>query len=223
MIELVLTLLPILFVDVLNPVLFAMLVFAAGTARPVANSVAMLSGHTLAYFTAGIVAAYGFDRIAVRLANPQSIDFVISGLIGIGLIVLVLPTKKHGAPSADEPEGELTPIRCLGLGALINFVGIPFAVPYFAAVGQILKADLPMSNSVVVLAAYNLLYALPFLLVPASAAVMGDAARPLLEKVNGVLTRIADFVMPWMFALLGVALVADSIAFFYRGSGLIEF
>jgi len=40
------TLLPILLVDMLNPVLIAVLVFAAGSSRPVVNSSAILIGRT---------------------------------------------------------------------------------------------------------------------------------------------------------------------------------
>ena len=223
MLELTLRVLPVLILDVLNPVLFAMLVFAAGSARPVGNSIAMLGGHTLMYFGAGIAAAYGFDQVADRLASPQRIDFVISGLIGVVLVVMAPPAKKKGAPAAAEPEGELTPMKSLGIGAIVNFIGIPFAVPYFAVVGQILKADLSTAQSLAALAVYNALYALPFLVVPVSVALSGDAAKPLLEKINERLTRAADIAMPWMLALVGAALVADSVAYFYRGSGLIEF
>jgi hypothetical protein len=52
MLELLPALVPILLVDILKPVLFAMLVFAAGSNRPISNSTAMLVGHTLAYFVA---------------------------------------------------------------------------------------------------------------------------------------------------------------------------
>ena len=223
MMEVLPTLLPILLVDVLNPVLFAMLVFAAGSNRPVANSSAMLAGHTLAYLLAGVAISFGLERIAERLANPQTIDFVISGVIGIVLLLLAIPTKKNGAPTASEPEWELTPLKCFGFGAVVNFVGIPFAVPYFAAVDQILKADLSISESVAALVTYNLAYALPFLVVPVMVAISGERAKPLLEKINGYLTKAADFAMPWMFGLLGIALLADAVAFFWRGEGLIQF
>lgn len=43
---------PILLADLLNPVLFAFLVYAAGTNLAVINSGAVLIGHTLAYFAA---------------------------------------------------------------------------------------------------------------------------------------------------------------------------
>ena len=50
MTELLAVIAPFLLIDALNPVLFAMLIYAAGSARPIANSSAMLLGHTLAYF-----------------------------------------------------------------------------------------------------------------------------------------------------------------------------
>ena len=223
MIDLLAVVLPILLVDILNPVLFAMLVFAAGSNRPVANSSAILAGHTLAYFVAGVAIAHGMEQISDRLANPHQIDFIISGLVGVGLLLMVLPTKKKGAPTATEPEWELTPLKCFGLGAVVNFVGIPFALPYFAVVDQLLKADLSMTGSLVVLAIYNLGYALPFIIVPAMVAVSGEGAKPLLEKINGYIGKASDLLMPWMFGALGLVLVADSVAYFYRGSGLIEF
>ena len=223
MLDLLPTLLPILLVDIVNPVLFAMLVFAAGTDRPMANSTALLVGHTLAYFVAGVILSAGIARIADRLANPQSIDFVLSGLVGLGLLWMVLPTKKSGAPKAKEPVWELTPMKCLGFGAVVNFIGIPFALPYFAVVDQILKADLSMPESLSVLAVYNIAYALPFAVVPVAVAISGASAKPFLEKINGFLIRASDIVMPWMLGLLGIALVADSIAYFYRGEGLWQF
>ena len=223
MTDLFAVLVPILLVDVLNPVLFAMMVFAAGSGRPVGNSTAILAGHTLAYFVAGVAIAHGMEQISDRLANPHRIDFVISGIIGAGLLLIVLPTKKQGAPKAAEPEWELTPVKCLGLGAVVNFVGIPFALPYFAVVDQVLKADLSTAGSLVVLAIYNLGYALPFVIVPAMVAISGKRAKPLLEKINGFIGKASDLLMPWLFAALGAALVADAVAYFYRGTGLIEF
>ena len=223
MMDLFAVLLPILLVDFLNPVLFAMMVYAAGSGRPVASSSALLAGHTLAYFIAGVAIAHGMDRISDRLANPQQIDFIISGLVGIGLLVMVLPTRKKGAPTAAEPEWELTPAKCFGFGAVVNFVGIPFALPYFAVVDQLLKADLSTTESLTVLGIYNLGYALPFIIVPAMVAVSGESAKPLLEKINGFIGKASDLLMPWMLGALGLFLVADSVAYFYRGSGLIEF
>jgi cytochrome c biogenesis protein CcdA len=214
---------PILLVDMLNPVLFAVLVFAAGSNRPVANSSAMLLGHTLTYFVAGIAVSLGIEQVAQRLANPHPIDFAISGMVGVGLLWMSVSTKKDGAPTANEPEWNLTPAKCLGFGAVVNFIGVPFALPYFAVVDQILKADLATVESLTTLAIYNACYALPFVGVPATVAIAGENAKPILARINGFLGRASDIVMPWMFGLLGLALIADSIAFVTRGEGLWQF
>jgi cytochrome c biogenesis protein CcdA len=223
MLDLLPTLSPIFLIDVLNPVLFAMLVFAAGSQRAVANSSALLIGHTLAYFFAGVAISFGMEQVAGRLANPQSIDFAISGIVGLGLLSMVVPAKKNGASVADEPEWELSPAKCLGFGAVVNFIGIPFALPYFAAIDQILKADLSVAESLTSLAIYNIGYALPFVVVPVMVAVSGESAKPFLEKINNFLVKASNMVMPWMLGLLGLALLADSAAYFYRGEGLLQF
>jgi cytochrome c biogenesis protein CcdA len=221
--ELLPALFPILLVDILNPVLFAVMVFAAGSNRPIFNSVAILAGHTVTYFIAGVAVSHGMEAAAERLANPQRIDFILSGVVGVGLLWMALQTKKGGAPSADEPEWELTPVKCFGFGALVNFIGIPFALPYFAVVDQILKADLSMAESLTTLVIYNASYALPFVVVPAAVAVSGESAKPLLEKINVFIGKASDVVMPWMLGLLGFAFLADSISFFYRGEALWQF
>ena len=223
MTELLLSLLPVLLVDVLNPVLFAMLVFAAGSGKPVANSVAMLAGHTVAYFAAGIAVSLGIEQVSARLAEPQRIDFVVSGIVGVGLLWAAVSTKKNGASDANEPEWEMTPIACFGFGAVLNFIGIPFALPYFAAVDQILKADLSTAKALFALGAYNVLYALPFVFVPLVTAIAGDRSRAFLKHINLVIERAADALTPWLFLLCGLALVADSGAYFLTGEGLIEF
>ena len=47
-------LIPVLIADVVNPVLFAALIYALGSRRPFALSSALLLGHTAAYLSAGI-------------------------------------------------------------------------------------------------------------------------------------------------------------------------
>ena len=87
---------PLLLVDVLNPVFFAVLIFAAGGSRPVANSSALLLGHTMAYFVVGIGASYAVDAIADRLANPRPMDFGIQLLVGLACLYSVLPSREGG-------------------------------------------------------------------------------------------------------------------------------
>lgn len=212
---------PILITDLINPVLFAVMVYAAGTKRPVINSTALLLGHTLAYFTAGIVLALGFEQISHRLSHPQRIDYIISLIIGILILAAVFFWPKAGdGDQASYESYELTPAKSFGLGMVLNFIGIPFALPYFAALDQILKADFSVGQSLCVLVTYNLLYALPFMIVPVATAVFGERSRSFLEKMNNGLSRTSNYLMPILLILLGIALTVDAVKFFIAGQGL---
>lgn len=221
MIELWTTLTPILLADVVNPVLFAFMVYAAGAGRPVLTSSMLLLGHTAAYLAAGFVVALGIDKVSDRLANPHAIDFVISLVVGLLLLWVGWRSTRPQQKREPEASGQLTPAKAFGFGAVVNFVGIPFALPYFAAVDQMLKADLATAGAVLTLVAYNILYALPFVVVPVLVAVLGERSRPILDRINGVLERISKVMMPLLLLLIGLALIADAISYFVTGEGLV--
>jgi len=220
MIDLLPRLIPLLVVDVLNPVLFALLVVAVGSSRPFANSTAFLAGHTVSYFFSGVVIAFGLNEIIDRLNNPRPIDFGIELLIGLLCLWAALASRHGKASKEKNPSAQLTPAYCFGFGAIVNFTGVPFALPYFAAINQILKANLSVDSSLMLLAFYNIAYTLPFLMVPILIALIGEAGRPFLEKVSNQLTVIVDRFMPVLLLLLGVALIGDALAYWIMGESL---
>ncbi len=213
-------LVPILLTDMVNPVLFAFLVYAAGTNRPVLLSSSMLLGHTVAYLGAGIVLATFFEKIAAYLSVPHTIDFLIELVLGIVLLWLAFGTKKDTGKRPDENTQQFTVLSAFGFGAVVNFIGIPFAIPYFAAIDQILKADLSVTRSVIALVGYNLVYALPFAVVPLLSAVLGEKAKPLLTRISAFLDKISGALMPLMLGLIGLALVLDAMWYFVKGTPL---
>jgi cytochrome c biogenesis protein CcdA len=221
MIELLPTLLPLLVVDAINPVLFALLLVAVGSSRPLAISSAFLAGHTAAYFVSGLGIALALEQVKDRLDNPLPIDFVIQLLIGVLCLWAALAARGGNSTTESGPEGALTPLGCFGYGAIVNFVGVPFALPYFAAVDQIVKANLSTETSVLALALYNAVYALPFLLVPVLVVLVGDGIKPALERVNGFLLSAFELSMPILLLLLGLTLSADSLVYFFRGHGFL--
>jgi cytochrome c biogenesis protein CcdA len=221
MIETLTGLLPILLVDAVNPVLFGFMVVAAGTARPVLHSSMLLLGHTAAYFIAGILLAQGLDALTYRLENPKDIDFLVSLCVGLFCIAIVLPAKKNPAKKKTEEDvSDISPLSAFAWGAGVNFVGIPFALPYFAALSQILVADISSAEAIGALVGYNALYALPFAAVPVLVALSGDASRALLQRVNQFLDKVGGALMPLMLGGLGLFLVADAVIYFRGGTPL---
>ena len=221
MLDLWAILIPILLTDLVNPVLFAFMVYAVGTDRPSINSSAALFGHTAAYLGSGIALAFAFDIITDRLANPKPIDYGVGLLVGALLLWVAWRIRSQDKQEKQQPKVEqLTPLKAFGIGATINIIGLPFALPYFAALDQILKADLTVTDSVMVLVGYNLGYALPFLVVPALALALGDRSRSVLARINERVDRVGSYLMPLMLTLLGIALVVDAMRFFVIGEGL---
>ena len=208
---------PILLSDVLNPVLFAFMIYAVGSKRPVATSSAMLLGHTAAYMISGVILAYTIEKLSTRLANPQTIDFVIEFVIACALLWLVLRTRKDKGKRPDEQTPEFTVWKAFSFGAVINLIGIPFAVPYFAAIDQLLKSGLDTSGVVTGLVIYNVAYALPFALIPVLTAVMGDRSKPILDRINGYMEKASDVIMPLLLLAIGLALLVDSLWYFISG------
>ena len=213
-------LVPIIIADVMNPVLFAFMVYAAGTDRPISNTLIMLLGHTTAYLSAGILLALGMEKITAYLSEPHTIDFLIGLVIGLLLLWVAFLSSRKKADTEKEHSEQLTPLKAFGFGAIINFIGIPFALPYFAAIDQVLKANLSVVDSLLVLLGYNLLYAAPFLIVPVLSILFGLKSRALLERINSWIDRVSSVLMPIILGLVGLALVADSITYFATGKGL---
>ena len=208
---------PILLTDVVNPVLFAFMVYAAGSPRPVLLSTSMLLGHTVAYFSAGVALALFMEKITDYLANPHTIDFVIQLLIALALLWLAFRTRKDKGKRPDEQPPSFTVPSAFAFGAVINIIGIPFAVPYFAAIDQILKAELSVTQTVLLLLSYNLAYAIPFAIVPVLSLVMGKRAKPVLKRINALFDKVGGFLMPLLLGLLGLALLVDAMVYFTRG------
>ena len=221
MLDLWAILLPILLADIVNPVLFAYMVYAVGSDRPLLNSTSALLGHTVAYLSFGIGLTFAFEAISVRLSNPMPMDYGL-GLL-VGLLLLWVAWLSRGSEKKKQPESQVTavtPLKAFGIGAVINIIGLPFALPYFAALDQILKADLTVADSIIVIVGYNLGYALPFLLVPVLAYLMGERSRPVLARINEKVDKVSAYLMPVMLTLVGCVLVLDAVLYFVRGEGL---
>ena len=213
-------LVPILLADIINPVLFAFLVYAAGTRKPVSTSTALLLGHTAAYFAAGVVIAIGLEQIENRLANPKPIDFAFEFLIGVLLLWIGARSRNSSTQHPESVPNDLTFVSAFVLGAVVNFIGIPFAIPYFAALSQILKADVTTAQAWGALVTYNLLYALPFAVVPIMRALVGEKSRRFFEAINGYLNKASSVIMPALLILLGLVLIIDAAYYYVKGVAL---
>ncbi len=224
MFELIVTSIPILVSDVLNPVLLAGVIFGLGSRRPFLNSTLLLLGWFVTYFAAGILLALGLDAIIDFFKTPRPIDFVIEtvlGLLLIGLGVYVVRSGQHHKKGREFDDADtLSAGTSFWIGASINLIGMPFAIPYFAFLGQILKADLDWMGALMVLLIYNLLYVLPFSLLIFIRLIYREESDVLFKSISDAMEWLSAILMPILLFLVGGALLADAFVFFSTGNPL---
>jgi cytochrome c biogenesis protein CcdA len=224
MFELIVTSIPILVSDVLNPVLLAGVIFGLGSRRPFLNSTLLLLGWFVTYFAAGILLALGLDAIIDFFKTPRPIDFVIEtvlGLLLIGLGVYVVRSgQRHKKGREFDDADTLSAGTSFWIGASINLIGMPFAIPYFAFLGQILKADLDWMGALMVLLIYNLLYVLPFSLLIFIRLIYRQESDVLFKSISDAMEWLSAILMPILLFLVGGALLADAFVFFSTGNPL---
>ena len=216
-----LILLPLLLTDIANPVLFALLVYLSGLPRGTLLSCSVLAGHTAASFGSGIIIALGFEQLTLLISDPGPLSYGVG--LGLGLLLLWMAWKSRSeTPSSDPAENPPTSLgSAFVTGAIINFIGVPFALPYFAAIDQILKQGLSVAESLLALGGYNLAYMAPFLIVPSLVWTRGEDAQAVLQRLNEKVGRFAAVVLPLILGLVGVALTVDALLYFTTGKGLI--
>lgn len=220
---------PILVLDVANPVLLTAVILSMTSDRPYANTLALIAAHTLAYTVAGFFVIYGIAELLelvlspamYRIQNPEPVDFVIGFVAGLLLIWIALRWRTDPPHPTDAPP---KPAKsgvgaAFAFGGVVSFVGLPFAVPYFAFVSQLMKFDGPIVPANLIL--YNLLYAVPFLMVPAAVALFGRSVMPTLNRINKTVEKYAAYIMPGLLGIAGLVLVVDAVKFFITGQGLI--
>ncbi len=221
MLGLLIIILPILVSDIVNPVLMAGTVYTLGSKKPYLNSIMILTGWFIVYFISGIILAVGLEAITQFLANPRPIDFYIETIVALLLIWLAVNLIRNDGGKRKKKEFDdtdrLTPWSAFNTGALINLVGLPFAIPYFAVIDQILKVDLSVISALFILLIYNLLYVLPFGLLIIIRRVSGEKSQELFNKISAWMDKGSKIIMPLLLISIALILLTDAVIYFTTG------
>ena len=197
--ELLVILTPIALIDSTSIVSLSLVPLAVlfTSRQPLAGTAAFISGLFFSYLVGGIVIYFGLgaviesvNRVAERIwRHPDAIDLVLQIVIGLGLLLVVVRmAMKRSDGTAKAQESSITPAQAFWLAITLNVVGLPGAVPYFAAIDQMLRADLAPHATFFAIAYYCMIF-----VVPLVALVLLRQAMPgLADRVFGSLSRAAD-------------------------------
>lgn len=211
------------------PLCIAPLVALLSSDRPFLGATSLLFGVFVVYFAFGILTLLGlgalFDQINEWVGSlwrePETIEIWLQIAIG-----LVLSFFGYRMANARESRGErgaslvMSPLQGFTLGAGLTLVGLPGALPFFAAADQILRADLSLAGGIAALLYYNVVFLFPL----ATIVLVRVFFRQQSEAVFAAISRFFDIwgrrLIIALLILLGAVLTIDGVGWLI-GSPLI--
>jgi len=223
MLELLIALTPISLIDSLSLLPFAVVVLAVllSGPKPYLASVSFLLGTTLSYFAAGILIVFGLGEFIQRATasiahwfnNPSAIDYILSMVVGVALIILgyrwAIARRKRA--QRREVSSGMTPPQAFVMGAGATIAGLWGALPYFAAIDHIMKADVSYAEGIAALAYYNIV----FVSLAAALLLIRAVAGPRADGLFNAVTRLFEIwgkrVLVALMIVLGSVMLADGV------------
>jgi cytochrome c biogenesis protein CcdA len=225
MFQVLLVITPIALLDSTSivPVCLVPLAKLLASRRPILAAGSMMAGVFVTYLICGLLIYFSlrelFDALSAAMHkwwfNPDAGDFALQ--IGIGLALIIVGYKISAPPRPKKKRdisSEASPIGAFLFGAGLTIIGMPGALPFFAAVDQLLRADLPDYQTVIAIGVYCLIFVIPLIGIVFIRVALADRADSILGAANRFLDTWGRGVVIALLVLLGLVLVADGIGFF---------
>ncbi len=227
MLELLLTLTTISLLDSMSAVPIALIPLAIilNGRTPLTGAISFISGGFIVYFIFGLLILLGLDNLIDKYAEqfisymksePDCVELIIQIIIGFIMIYFAWQFSRKAPQDSNTRsyDTDIKPVQAFLLSASINIIGMWGALPYFAAMAQILKADLETASMIWILVYYNLVFALPLIGFILLRIMMGERAAVVLGKMTDFFSHWGKQVIVLSLYLLGPLLIADGIGWF---------
>lgn len=232
MTQLLLVLTPIGLLDAISIAPLAsvpLLAILGGRAR-LRNSLALILGLFVPYMGLGVILLLGLSTIigAVNarfeqwLHDPDALDMMLQ--LGVGLVMLSFGFKLERSRENEDDRGAGEDIglgQAFSVGFVLTLVGLPGALPYFAAISEILRADLDVAGSLLALGWYNVVCSLPLWAIVVLRIVLGERSDAVFRALGAFLTRWSHRIIVTGLIVLGFLLVIDAMSWM-KGQPLIK-
>jgi cytochrome c biogenesis protein CcdA len=225
MVSLLLVIAPIALVDStsITPLCIVPLIMLLSKEQPILRASAFLFGIFAAYLVGSLLLLFGLQQIfeqvnevvSQQLKNPDTLFLVVQ--IAIGACMLAFGTRMANARERKQdrrPTESVSAAQAFTGGAVLTIVGLPGALPLFAAIDQILRADPPLHNKIVAMFFYNAVFVLPLFSAVLLRIVLGERSVPMLNRTNDTVTRAGRRVLIVALVIAGVVLILDGIGWF---------
>jgi cytochrome c biogenesis protein CcdA len=222
MTALLLVLTPIALLDSVSvtPLASVPLLAMLGSRRPLSSSTSFISGIFIPYFLIGLLALVGLagaiellnDRLDAFLHRPDTLDITLQLAIGAAMLAFGWRLGRSRQQGGDRDAGaEIDWKGSFALGFTITLVGIPGALPYFAAIDQLLRADLPATPTLLALLYYNVICSLPLVAMVVIRSTLGTRSDAIFDWLAKVMGEASQRLIVVGLVALGGVLTADAL------------
>jgi cytochrome c biogenesis protein CcdA len=108
----------------------------------------------------------------------------------------------------------VTPVQAFVAAVGLTIVGMPGAVPFLGAIGQVLKADLSPVNTITALIFYNVIFVLPLVVFVLIRQMFSQHAGPLIAAVGRIAEVWGKRIITVLLIILGLLMIIDGIGWF---------
>jgi cytochrome c biogenesis protein CcdA len=210
--------------DSLNPSLFVALFYLLATTRPVLRILSYIAGVLVVNFFGGLLLFFGVWETIGRLLDNlgNEVLFGVQLLAGMALVLFgfVFKATSDSAQDVTKKLRSISPVHTFLLGMAVMLNEITTALPYFAAIERIIRAQMDTIGNLLALAGYNVVFSLPLFGFLALYVAYG-------QRFTSEINRLTQPVIIWTLRIikygsivLGIPLVLDAIVFFITGTGL---
>jgi cytochrome c biogenesis protein CcdA len=205
-------------IDSLNPSLFVGQFVIFATSRPVPRTLAYIGGIITANYLGGVLLTAGIRALIggiVALISPLVMLALQFG-IGLGLVAfgVIYQAKPLPAQAPDDPNRRSR----AGLwgafifGVIVMGNELTTALPYFVAAERIAAAELGLAGNLIVLAIYNLVFALPLFGFLGGFVLVRDRFTAQIERINAWVRVWAPRITRYGALILGAGLILAGLA-----------
>jgi cytochrome c biogenesis protein CcdA len=202
--------------DSLNPSTELPALYLATTPHAVRKIAAFALGVFLVSFTFGVVVVVGPGQLVLGAVQHvgATAKHAVEALVGAVLILTAIALWRGGQRLTDRiPTGSSMRGRsALALGAAIMVVELPTALPYFAALAAIVGSDVNLTEQIVMVLVFNVIFLLPVLAILALRMAAGERAEQRIEAVGKWTRRYATTVVASLAGVAGLAFLIVGIA-----------
>lgn len=223
MISLIITLTLLGLLDSLNPATIIAMVFLLSTTNPLPRTVSFLLGVGVTYFICGLLIHLGFSSVFDYVQNflASTWGYVARALLGVVLVVTSLWLYYKKSETSTKTPAAIHPAATFIFGVTSTISDMPTAFPYLVALERISTVNPDVFTTVLFLMYYNILYALPALILLFSYLLAKRHAATIIENIKTFFQRWMKPVTIFALSVFGFLLLVDSSTFFISGTGLL--